>query len=244
VVRQVGGVRVDSMASQMVNFPASMVLPVGLTFMIGTFTWTTGVDRPAEVVEAVQAPPTPTKSTSIMMDFIWGLVSGSLPSTTRRPLPRYQGRRLDNTNMFESIDRVTTGLAETLTLVDSIRDPSAEDCRSRPARASRQRCLDPNLVITVTLVGRMVCYRLVPATGLRSRDYEALMEHSSNTYPYGLVNAASEYTARILNLFMDPAERDHILYLCLIDLPKLDHPMPTINVVEIRQIGGARSLQS
>jgi hypothetical protein len=64
------------------------------------------------------------------------------------------------------------------------------------------------------------------------------MEHSSNTYPYGLVNAVSEYTARIPNLFMDPAERDHILDLCLIDLPKLDHPVPTINVVEIRQIGG------
>jgi hypothetical protein len=44
------------MASQMVNFPASMVLPVGLTFTIGTFTWTTGADGPAEVMEAVQAP--------------------------------------------------------------------------------------------------------------------------------------------------------------------------------------------
>jgi hypothetical protein len=41
------------MASQMVNFPASMVLPVGLTFMIGTFTWTTGADGPAEAMEAV-----------------------------------------------------------------------------------------------------------------------------------------------------------------------------------------------
>jgi hypothetical protein len=41
------------MASQMVDFPASMVLPVGLTFMIGTFTWTTGADGHAEAVEAV-----------------------------------------------------------------------------------------------------------------------------------------------------------------------------------------------
>jgi hypothetical protein len=49
-------------------------------------------------------------------------------------------------------------------------------------------------------------------------DYEALMEHSSNTYPYRLVNTTSEYTTRISHLFMDPTERDHVLDLYLIDL--------------------------
>jgi hypothetical protein len=88
----------------------------------------------------------------------------------------------------------------------------------------------------VTLEGRKVCYRPVPVTGLRSGDYEALIEHSSNTYPYGLVNMASEYTARIPHLFVDPAERDHVSDLYLIDLPEPDHPVPTVNVVEIRQI--------
>jgi hypothetical protein len=111
-------VRADSMASQMVNFPASMVLPAGLTFTIRTFTWTTGADGPAEVVEAVQAPPAPTESASTTMEPILGLVSGSAPPTTRRPLSRYQGRRLDNTDLVESIDRVITNLAKTLTLVD------------------------------------------------------------------------------------------------------------------------------
>jgi hypothetical protein len=62
------------------------------------------------------------------------------------------------------------------------------------------------------------------------------MEHSSNIYPYGLVNVASEYTAYISHLFMDPTERDHILGLCLIDLPEPNHPTPTVNVVEIRKI--------
>jgi hypothetical protein len=127
VARQVRGVRADSMASQMVNFPASMVLPVGLTFTIGTFTWTTDADGLAKVVEAVRAPPAPTESTSITAYPILGPVLGSPPPTTRRPLPRYQGRRLDNTDLVESIDRVTTNLAKTLTLVDSIRDWSSED---------------------------------------------------------------------------------------------------------------------
>jgi hypothetical protein len=48
------------------------------------------------------------------------------------------------------------------------------------------------------------------------------MEHSTNTYPYGLVNAASEYTAHIPHLSADLAERDHVLDLCLLDLPEPD----------------------
>jgi hypothetical protein len=130
VAHQVWGVRADSMASQMVNFPASMVLLAGPTFTIGTFTWTTGADGPAEAMEVVQAPPAPTKSTSTMADSISGPVSGLPPPTTRRPLPRYQGRHLDNTDLVESINRVTMGLAKTLTLVDSIRDRSTEDHHS------------------------------------------------------------------------------------------------------------------
>jgi hypothetical protein len=82
----------------------------------------------------------------------------------------------------------------------------------------------------------MVLYRPVPATGLRSGDYEALIQYSPDTYPYGLANAVSEYTACIPPLFMDLAERNHILGQCLIDLPEPDHPAPTINMVEIRQI--------
>jgi hypothetical protein len=62
------------------------------------------------------------------------------------------------------------------------------------------------------------------------------MEHSPNIYPYGLVNAVSEYTTYIPHLFVDPTKHDHVLDICLIDQPKPDHPTPTINVVEIRQI--------
>ena len=38
VVRQVGGVRADFMANQMVTFPASMILEAGQTFTVGAFT--------------------------------------------------------------------------------------------------------------------------------------------------------------------------------------------------------------
>jgi hypothetical protein len=97
--------------------------------------------------------------------------------------------------------------------------------------------LDLDLVIMATLEGRTIRYRPVPATSLRSRDYKALTEHSPNTYPYRLVNVASEYAARIPHLFVDPAERDHISDLYLINLPEPNHPVPTVNMVDIRQIG-------
>jgi hypothetical protein len=104
-----------------------MVLPAGLTFTIGMFTWTTSANDPVEAMEVVQAPLAQTESTSTTADSISGPISGSPPPTTRRPLPCYQGRHLDNTNLVESIDRITAGLAKTLTLVDLIRDRSAED---------------------------------------------------------------------------------------------------------------------
>jgi hypothetical protein len=51
-----------------------------------------------------------------------------------------------------------------------------------------------------------------------------------------LVNAAFEYAVRIPHLFVDPAKRDHVSDLCLIDLPEPNHPVPTVNMVDIRQI--------
>ena len=64
--------------------------------------------------------------------------------TTRRPLPRYKGKQIDNIDLLDSIDRVGTKLAETLALVSSIqRDTPNEQVTAthnrstRPARASR-----------------------------------------------------------------------------------------------------------
>jgi hypothetical protein len=78
-------------------------------------------------MEVVQAPPVPTESTSTSVDSILGLLLGSSSPTTHRPLPRYQERHLDNSDLIESIDWVTVGLAKTLTLVDLIRDQSTKD---------------------------------------------------------------------------------------------------------------------
>ena len=63
--------------------------------------------------------------------------------TTRRLLPRYKGKQIDNTDLLDSIDRVGTKLAETLALVSAIQSQPNEqitaphNISTRPARASR-----------------------------------------------------------------------------------------------------------
>jgi hypothetical protein len=46
--------------------------------------------------------------------------------TTRRPLPCYKGRMIDNTDLIEPIDQVDYKLLQTLTLVDLIQNQSTE----------------------------------------------------------------------------------------------------------------------
>jgi hypothetical protein len=41
---------------------------------------------------------------------------------TRRSLPRYKGRVIDNTDLIEAIDQVGHKLSQTLTLVDWIQN--------------------------------------------------------------------------------------------------------------------------
>ena len=61
----------DSMASQMVYFQSSMILPEpGQTFTVGSMTWVIGADGVEEIVEAVQNHPAPNVPTSIMTSLI------------------------------------------------------------------------------------------------------------------------------------------------------------------------------
>ena len=53
-------------------------------------------------------------------------VSPSATPTTHRLLPRYKGKQIDNTDLLDSIDRVSTKLAETLALVSSIQSQPNE----------------------------------------------------------------------------------------------------------------------
>jgi hypothetical protein len=88
----------------------------------------------------------------------------SAPSSTtlatHRLLPRYQGKKLDSTNLIDSIDQLGGKLSLTLSLVDSLqeqftrKDSNDYNRSTRPARATRFQRLGTYLVVTSTPEGR------------------------------------------------------------------------------------------
>ena len=155
--------------------------------------------------------------------------SSSATPTTRRSLPRYKGRQIDNTDLLDSIDQVGTKLAKTLALVDSIPNQPTEQVTTthnrstRPARAGRPARLGTDLVVTSTPEGRSVRRRPTPATGLRLSECEALMENYQ-PQPYSLRNTASNYAYNIQR-YSD---------LCFIHRPR-PKPRNFINMVRIEE---------
>ena len=104
--------RADSIASQMVRFPSSMVLPEpGQTFTVGSMTWVIGTNGFEEIVEAVQNHPAPIVPTSTM--------TSSIP--THR---RWVRRSINNDDLIASIDRVIDHLVECQILMGSVLDQS------------------------------------------------------------------------------------------------------------------------
>ena len=98
----------------MVIIPGSMATPDGLTFTIGQITWTTSSDDfIAMTTEEARIQST---STTISLALAMALTmvdlapatpaSSSATPTTRRSLPRYKGRQIDNTDLLDSIDQI------------------------------------------------------------------------------------------------------------------------------------------
>jgi hypothetical protein len=56
--------------------------------------------------------------------------------TTRRPLPCYKGRVIDNTDLIKDIDQVSHKLSQTPTLVDSIQNQSTKQVLLHHNRSS------------------------------------------------------------------------------------------------------------
>ena len=114
-------------ANKMIIIPGSMATPNGLTFTIGQITWTTGSDdfiamiaeeARIQFASTTASPASATAPTTVdlaptMVDLgPTMLASSSATPITRRPLPRYKGRQIDNSDLLDSIDRVGTKLAE------------------------------------------------------------------------------------------------------------------------------------
>ena len=98
--------------NKMVIIPGSMGTLNGLAFTIGQITWTTGSDDfIAMTTEEARIQSTSTTASSAsataptMVDLAPATpASSSGTPTTRRPLPCYKGRQIDNTDLLNSID--------------------------------------------------------------------------------------------------------------------------------------------
>ena len=149
----------------MVIIFGSMATPNGLTFTVGQITWTTGSNdfiamimeeariqsasttaspASATALTTVDLAPTTVDLATTMVDLAPTMVdlapttsaSPSATPTTRRPLPRYKGKQIDNTDLLDSIDRVGTKLAETLALVSSIQSQPNEQITATHNRST------------------------------------------------------------------------------------------------------------
>ena len=119
MARQVGGVRANSMANQMVKFPRSMIFPKpGQPFTIGSITWIINADGNGEIVEAMQDNPAPN---------VLALITPTLAPEAPILIPHRVRRSIDQDDLIASIDRVTNGLAMCLSLTESVLNQSTNE---------------------------------------------------------------------------------------------------------------------
>jgi hypothetical protein len=146
----------------MVIIPDSAAMADSISFTIGQITWTTGINSViAAAIEEAQIRSVSTTSSSAMALTMLATaltIPAMAPTTptTRRSLPRYKGRMIDNADLIEAIDKVGHKLSQTLTLVDSIQNQSTEQVQlhhnrsTRPVWTHRPTWLDTDLVVTAT----------------------------------------------------------------------------------------------
>jgi hypothetical protein len=127
----------------MVIIPDSAAVADGLSFTVGQITWTTNVNSfTATAMEEAQIRSASTTSSSATAPTTLATASTTLATapntpTTRRPLPHYKGRTIDNTDLIEAIDQVGHKLSQTLTLVDSIQNQSTKQVPLHHNRSTR-----------------------------------------------------------------------------------------------------------
>jgi len=175
-------VRTALSAKEMVIVPASAAVPEGLTFTVGQITWTThggGLTTTASEETLIRSGTTAASS----------LITLTL--STRPPLPRFEGKKVDDSDLFQALDRADLSLLEASRLVDGISrrsdqvapTDSFDSCR--PTRVVTHERLGTSLTITSTPTGRSVKLKVDP----------------DQSPPYGLNNSAVHYSQHIQSLF-------------------------------------------
>ena len=177
-------------ANKMVIIPASAAKAEGLTFTVIQITWTThvgGLTTTTSKENQIQSetmkvvfPITPTRTIMTL--------------TNRPPLRLYRGKRVDNSDLLEAIDRANHRLLEVSGLVNSISDQTAQASAPnflnsrRPTRATTHERLGTSLTIMATPEGRTVQFKATSANG---------------SFPRGFSNAADQVLRPTQSLFRE-----------------------------------------
>jgi len=165
----------------MVIVLATVAVPEGLTFTVGQVTWmtlsgglTTTASEETQIRSRTTAASTPT----------------TLTPSTRPPLPRYKGKKVDGSDLFRALDRADLKLLKASRLVDGISRLSDQVAPTdsfnsyRPTRVITHERLGTSLTITSTPSGRSVELKAGP----------------DQSFPYGLNNSAVHYSRYIQSL--------------------------------------------
>ena len=115
--------RAVSLSNKMAFSAGSSSLPQpGQIFTVGSISWVINADRVGELLEPGQIGSALTTPAPATADPISEPIPRSPSATTRRPLPRYQRRPINNDDLIESIDRVGLKLADCLSVAESALD--------------------------------------------------------------------------------------------------------------------------
>ena len=166
----------------MVIVPVSVAVPEGLTFTVGQITWTT---------HGGGLTTTASEETQIRSGTTAALIPITPTPSTRPPLPRYRGKKVDDSDLFRALDHADLRLLEASRLVDGFSrrsdqvapTDSFDSCR--PTRVITHEQLGTSLTITSTPTGRSVELKADP----------------DQISPYGLNNSADHYSRHIQSLF-------------------------------------------
>ena len=94
----------------------------GQIFTVGSISWVINIDGVGELLEPGQISSTPTTPAPTTAYLISELILRSPLAMTRRSLPRYQRRQINNDDLIESIDQVGLKLADCLSIAKSALD--------------------------------------------------------------------------------------------------------------------------
>ena len=165
----------------MVIILASATMTEGLMFTVGQITWTT--HDGCLTTTTLEETQIQSGATEEMVP-----ITPTTVVTTLRagpPLPRYKGKRVDNSDLLEALDRADHKLLEASNLVDLIsRKPDQASALNfsdfhRPTRVTTHERLGTSLTITSTTMGRTVKLKTILP---------------DQNFPHGLSNAADQFS--------------------------------------------------